>query len=659
MNGRRVLAKLSALVFGLSICASTTATADGAPQIKIDRWKQVAPDVWVLAAYEFHQRSMPKAYVVVDGKEALAVGAPLALDLAPLETKLGCRVDTVLLTHAHRDSTAAAERLIGEKRTVRAPKLSEPWLSPAGVAKYWADSVVMPIDDPPLKHRRWAQWYYLVPGRGVDGVRFDIDDGDVVRCGKWTVKAVATPGHSPDHTSYLAGAPGRTERFVFCGDAYWSDGHLFTPYTTDWHHQQADGLTAAAESLRRIAALQPTHLCTEHGSVHSVGLDRRLADTAAAIRHAAVAKGYDTWLKSNRYELQIVKLLAPEQVGSATADGNTKPWKKLSPHLYLSGNTYAIASRDGPVLLVDPYHRALPTKLAELKRDHGVGPVEALTISHAHNDHYTGVYAFPDAERPPVWALDKIAEVIEDPDRVRAPYVDPRPVRVARRIHDGEEVAWHEYKLKFHHLPGQTEFAMGLEVELDGRKVLFTGDNFYHRTQYSGSGGWSGHNRGLPRGYSYSIRKIKELQPAWILAAHGGAMEYSDADFTLREFWASGAAIATEVLSHSDNAARLWNPHSITVVPAVKHVRPGDKFEVRIVGQRGLGEAVQIKPYPNEIIVPFAESVPGSGENRFIDHAVKCEVRADAEPGLHAVPLDLEGADHPDCVLVLIVGSKK
>jgi glyoxylase-like metal-dependent hydrolase (beta-lactamase superfamily II) len=527
------------------------------------QWQELAPGVW-------RQESIPAAYALVDGRDAIVIGAPPDLDLAALEKQFEGRAETILLTHAHRDSTAAAARLVADKRTVRAPKLSEPWLSPAGVAKYWSDSVVMPIENPPLRHRRWAQWYYFVLRRGVDGVRCDVVDGDVMRCGKWTVKAVATPGHSPDHMSYLATHAERKERIVFCGDAFSRSGILHTPFTAEWHHQQPDGLNAAAESLRRIAALQPTLLCPEHGEALKEKIDAALARTAEAIRRAAVAKGYDTWLAASGRKVPSVEFLAPDQVGSATADGNTKPWTKLSPHLYLSGNTYAIASRDGSVLLVDPYHRALPGKLADLKRDHGVGPVEVMTITHAHNDHYTGVFAVPEKDRPPVWALDKIADVIEDPDRVRAPYVDPRPVPIARRLRDGEEVVWREYKLKFHHHPGQTTFTMGLELELDGRRVVFTGDNFYRHDQYSGSGGWSGHNRGLPAGYIRTIERIITMKPDWILAEHGGAMEYSAEDFAARLAWAKEAAAAADALSASGDHRRDWNPHPAAFDPEAK-----------------------------------------------------------------------------------------
>ena len=156
-------------------------------------WREIVPGLW-------HQASQPAAYVLVDGQRAIAVGAPRELDLAGLEKKLACHVETILLTHHHRDSTAFAVRLLREKRVVRAPRASEPWLSTEGVRRYWQDSIPEVLTDvpPPLAHRRWARWQYLVASEGIDGLACDLADGDVIACGKWRLTAVATPGHSPD-----------------------------------------------------------------------------------------------------------------------------------------------------------------------------------------------------------------------------------------------------------------------------------------------------------------------------------------------------------------------------------------------------------------------------------------------------------------------------
>lgn len=633
----------------LSLVFTLVSAASGA------EWRALAPGVW-------RQDSIPAAYVVVDGAEAVGFGAPAELDLASLEAKLATKVGTVLLTHSHRDTTAAAERLLAEKRIVRASKLSEPWLSPAGVEKYWSDSVVTPIADPPLRHRRWAVWQYFVPARGVAGVRFDLADGDVLRCGKWSVTAFKAAGHSPDHTAYFAQHDDRPGRTVFCGDAFSHAGKLHTPFTTEWHHQQADGLNAAAESLRRIAALEPVLLCPEHGEPITEGIDAKLAATAQALRRAAIAKGYDTYLEATGRRWPELPALAPEQVGTATADGNTFRWSKLSPHLYLSGNTYAIASSDGRMLLVDPYHRKLQAQLEELRSDHPVDVIEGMLVSHAHNDHYTGVFGFTENARPPAWTLDRIADVIENPDRIRAPYVDPRRVPVARRLRDGEEIAWREYTLRIHHQPGQTEFAMGIELRIDGRKVLFTGDNFYRAGQYSGSGGWSGHNRGLPAGYVRSLEKIIALKPDWILAEHGGAMEYSADDFALRLAWAKEAVAAADALAECGDHRIDWNPHRIAIAPAIIRAKPNDIVEATIFVDATLGKLAGTfapgEQAGNLMIRPAKNNVVGTKQIDAVRDQRKIGFRIlpDAPPGRHVIPFEAYLGTKPlpiDCVIVV------
>jgi len=70
---------------------------------------------------------------------------------------------------------------------------------------------------------------------------------------------------------------------------------------------------------------------------------------------------------------------------------------------------------------MDPYSQNIVQRVEELKRDHGCGPVEVALISHAHNDHYTGIFALPDRKRFKVWTLDKAADVVDHPHRYRAP----------------------------------------------------------------------------------------------------------------------------------------------------------------------------------------------------------------------------------------------
>ncbi len=561
--------------------------AEGHPHAS---WRPVADNVWRSAG-------SPCAYALVDGTSCLIVGAPWAI--APDRLPEGCRrCELLLLTHHHRDSCASAAQFVKAGITVRAPKASAAWLSVEGVRRYWDVSLprVKPGVFPPLFERMWGDWADLVLPEGIDDIRCDLAADDTITWHDWTLRVVATPGHSKDHVAYLAtrrddeGRGRSAAKLAFCGDAIFAPGRIWSPYTCDGHHVNDDGLRAAGKSLRQLASRGPAMLLPEHGEPITAGVDDALRKTADRLERAADLKSYERYTKQELGSPPKYDFIAPQQVGSANPQGNSKPWTRLSPHLFLTGNTYALASRDGPVLLIDAYSPGIVDRVAELKRDHGAGPVEVVSISHAHNDHYTGIFALEPAQRFEVWALDEVAGPIEQPGRIRAPYLDARPVRTHRVLKDGQTVRWREYGLKVHQLPGQTRFALGLEAVIDSRRCLFTGDNFYHADQYTGSGGWSGRNRGLPGGYAASAKLIAKLRPDWVLAEHGGAFAFNAEDFARRTRWAEAAATAADGLSPSGDHRFDWDPHRIAIEPALASVRPGTTYRFQVVAHNPLAK---------------------------------------------------------------------
>jgi glyoxylase-like metal-dependent hydrolase (beta-lactamase superfamily II) len=516
-------------------------------------------------------------------------------------------------------------------------------LTPEGVRVFWKTALPAEVPGrfPLLFERSWGRWSYLVHPAGIDGVRCDLEDRQHFAWHGWRIEVVATPGHTPDHLAFLARrtASGKHPLICFCGDALCASGKIWSPYTTDWHHVQDDGLRMAATSLTTLATRQPDILCPEHGAPITQKTSSVLAATAEALKRAAVLKSYERYTKEIIGRPPRYAFLAEDQVGSANPQGNPKPWTRLAPHLFLTGNTFALASKDGPVLLVDPYAQNLVEHVQELQRDHRVGPVEVVLISHAHNDHYTGVFALPRRDRFQVWTLDRIADVIGDPRRFRAPYVDARVVKTDCRLEDGQTVTWREYRLKIHHLPGQTWFAMGVEVVVDGKKCLFTGDNFYRADQYTGSGGWSGLNRGLPGGYARSARKVLDIRPDWVLAEHGGAFEFNTEDFRRRLRWAQEAADAADALSPSGDHAFDWDPHRIRIEPLLCKGIPGRPLRVQVVVSNPTSEErkVRIRPTRPDIV---------RGRELEITVAPRSERRQDIEltvssqlgKGRHVVP---------------------
>jgi glyoxylase-like metal-dependent hydrolase (beta-lactamase superfamily II) len=202
-------------------------------------------------------------------------------------------------------------------------------------------------------------------------------------------------------------------------------------------------------------------------------------------------------------------------------------------------------------------------------------------------------------------------------------------------------VKWHEYELTIHHHPGQTNYAMGVEVEIDGKHCLFSGDNFYHADQYTGSGGWSGRNSGLPGGYAATAKAILDMQPDWILAEHGGAFEFNAADFQRRVDWANKAAAAADALSPHGLHAYDWDPQRIRLEPTICQAKPGEKIELTIVATNPLktSESYTLVPTPGTSrFFPgaFRIEVPGG---KTVRKQVTLEVPRDASAGRLILPL--------------------
>jgi glyoxylase-like metal-dependent hydrolase (beta-lactamase superfamily II) len=562
MNPRGLTALLSLAAVG--VAAWIGGAGSGGPAA--DAWSEVAPGV-------LRSPGTTAGYALRDGDAALLIDCPLGAD--GLKAHGVKEVQAVLLTHHHRDSCAAADKLLAAGVPVRAAKPAAEWLLPAAVRKYWQESL-------PLRGSRTA---YLVVPVGHDGIDCTLKDGQAISWRGWRIEVVATPGHSHDHVAYLARKGEGGPLLAFCGDAFASPGKLWTPYTTDWDHWTDAGLVPTAKSLRLLAERKPAVLLPAHGAVIAQGTVAALEKTASNVEEVAFLKSFERYTKKRLGNAPAYRFLAKEQAGS----NGSLPWSRVSEHLFYTGNTWVLTSREkSAFLVVDPWGKRSAGQITKLKADRTLGPLEVVMFSHAHYDHYDGVYDLPDRDRFQVWMLDKAATPVAEPFLLRAPFLDARPVRIDRRPKEGETLAWREYRFRFHHLPGQSEFTMGVETSIDGKRCLFTADNWFHVDLYSGSGGWMGLNRSFPTRYADSAQKVLDLAPEWVLAEHGGAFEFNAEDFRRRVQWGRAGARAADALSPSGNHLHDWDPHRVHVEPLLQKAKPGALLSWTLVATNSL-----------------------------------------------------------------------
>lgn len=535
-------------------------------------WREVVPGV-------LRSPGQPAGYALVQGDRALLIDVPGHLE--GLQARGVRRIEMVLLTHHHRDGLAGVEAALKAGARVRAPKGSAPWLEAKGVAGYWKDAI-------PLRTSRTA---YLVVAEGIGGIDCTLTEDEAITFGDWTLQVVATPGHSFDHVAFVGTRKPAKRKYLFAGDALAGAGKLWSPYTSDWDHWTEAGLRPTAESLRKLAKVGADLLLPAHGEVirgegKTGAVQEALDRTIAAVDEVAFLKSYERFTRARLKDPPKYAFLAKEQAGS----NGSKPWSRLSKNLWLTGNTYVLRSKDGPCLIVDPWDPHSAKQIPKLQKEEGLGKTEVVLCSHAHFDHYDGAYLLLEREKPAVWTLDQVAGPIAEPFRLRAPFLDARPLPITRRFRDGETAQWREYTLKFHFFPGQTLYTMAVETTIDGKRCLFTGDNFFHHELYSGTGGWMGLNRSGPSLYEQSARKVLEIAPEWVLAEHGSAMEYSEADFKRRVEWGKVGGKAADALCVRGNHRHDWNPHLVRIEPVLQKARAGQTVDAELVVDNVLGE---------------------------------------------------------------------
>jgi glyoxylase-like metal-dependent hydrolase (beta-lactamase superfamily II) len=544
---------LAAVYAGLAQNAGPAATT----------WIVVAPGV-------LRSPGSVAGYALIDGDRALLIDAPVAADgLAAHGVR---KVETVLLTHYHRDVCVALPVLL-KSSAVHAPAKAAEWLEPEPVRKYWQVSI-------PLRGSRTA---YRVVSEGFAGIDYSLTDGKTLDWHGWRLTVIDTPGHALAHVAIAARKPDGP-RIVFCGGALASAGKLWAPYTTDWDHWTDAGLKPTAQSLRRLIEQKPDVLCPTHGPVVTKGVEAALKQTLAAVEEAGFLKSFERYTKERLGNPPVYRFLARQQAES----NGSRPWSRVSEHLWLTGNTYVLTSKDGPGLMIDPWDKRSADQFAKLQRDQGVGPLEVVMFSHAHYDHYDGIYHLPERDKFAVWTLDTVARPLAEPARWRAPFIDIRPVKFDKTPRPGETLAWREYRFRFHHLPGQSFYTMGVEATIDGKNCYFTADNFFHQDMFSGSGGWMGLNRSSPLMYAASARQVLDARPEWVLAEHGGPFEFNAEDFRRRVLWGEAAAKAADALCPSGNHRADWDPSRIHVEPLLQKAKPGATVKATLVAANPL-----------------------------------------------------------------------
>jgi glyoxylase-like metal-dependent hydrolase (beta-lactamase superfamily II) len=587
-------------------------------------------------------------YVVRDGESALLIdlGRGTVLDhLAEIGVR---RVEWVLFTHHHREQCQGAPRLAGRDVKTAGPEGERGLFEhPSDFRKMkvkledrftvYGSSYVRPPTEPILLDRTFRtndsfQWH-----------------GREFAC-------VETPGNSPGAMSYLLKRD--QGLWAFSGDLILQGAKMHTWFDTEWDYGFGAGIRALRKSVGDLAGRPVLALLPSHGPwIQEPGAE--LAEYSRKLERLErlYVRGYDVEHGSVAYQ---------DKVSRPTVISNVV---QVSPHLFkfkrlnfwpnfnliLADNGHGLAVDCG--LLDEPF---LDTALEGLKQHYGLKAIDAVIISHMHGDHFLEAPHLRAKWGTQIWALRNMVDKMEHPEwfDYAAPiqaYGKKNPdgspmqgARVDRAFKPGEKFSWEGYRFTVDWMPGQTEFALCLQGQIDGQTVAFTGDNIFgdpDNPEQTGHEAMVAHNSAiLEEGYIYGAEYLSRLKPDILVGGHSFVMGNPGAFIQRYRLWSYDMRAAFQELSPDPDYRYWFDPFWVRAEPYRSTIRPGTKRIVKLFVRnfRPRTQTHRIELHTPADLVARPSVIEGSlsSESRRA-FPITIQVAPHSRPGVRLVGLDV------------------
>jgi glyoxylase-like metal-dependent hydrolase (beta-lactamase superfamily II) len=459
-------------------------------------------------------RDTCNVWVIRRGREAVCIDFGSGAVLDQLDELGVDRITDVLVTHFHRDGVDGLPRAAEAGIRIWVPPAEQDFFTNA--REVWARA--RPENDYDLLQTRFAP----VEPVEIAGV---VSEYRTRAYGPVEVFTLPTPGHTPGSVTYLVDVGGRT--VAFTGDLLYAPGQVWSLAATQWTYSGVEGQAASILSLGVLARRAPDVLLPAHGEP--------MEDPAPALA------------ETQRPLTELMELRREDVEQWDLERWLDDPWEVITPHLLRSrtsfATSYAVLSDSGAALVIDWGYglwtgypsggerwtcRPVLEPIDALKRNHGVRRVEAVVTTHYHDDHVAGANLLRDVEGTEVWAPENVAPILERPPHYDLPCLWFDPIPVDRVLPFGEPIPWHEHELTVHPLPGHTHYAAAIEFELDGRRILATGDQQTNPEDGRSILNYQYRNRFSTDDFVKSAELYERLRPDLLLTGHWGVHELTD-----------------------------------------------------------------------------------------------------------------------------------
>jgi hypothetical protein len=217
-----------------------------------------------------------------------------------------------------------------------------------------------------------------------------------------------------------------------------------------------------------------------------------------------------------------------------------------------------------------------------------------------------------------------------------------------RLFKDGESFDWEGYHFTIDWMPGQTEFALAVRGVIDGKSVVFTGDNIFgdpEDPRHTGHEAVVAHNSSiLEEGYILGAEYLSRIKPDLLMGGHSYVMDRPAAFIERYRRWAYEMRDAFQGLISGDDYRYGYDPFWVRVEPYRLRIRPGESAEVEVHVRNFRG-----RPQAHRVVFDAPAGLEVSPAALVGDLAAesrgtfKAQIRAaaDAAPGVRIVGLDV------------------
>ena len=575
-------------------------------------------------------------------------------NVLPELNKIGVnRVEWVLLTHHHREQLQGIEKVDRKVTNVAAPHGE------------------LELFENPTHYRRWFPKLndpYTVYGASYSRplarpVAIDraIKDGDTFEWRGYEINCTETPGHSPASLSYtLKGKDGSIG--IFTGGHFHEGAKMSSWYDSEWDYGFGKGIDALLESTDKLIGISPDIAFPSSGPVIQKATHQlqRFKQKLSVFRKSYI-RGYEPFKATPRQRDPISK---PTEFSMIN---------QITPHLYklnteTIGKNFTILIADsGHALILDCglFPEVFLHKLIKGMKEHlGLKQIDALWVSHMHGDHFLLGPALQKHYGAKTWTLDIIADVCENPRNYDYSALVSSygggfdGMKIDKRFADGESIEWEGYRIQVDWMPGQTKYHCALWLEVDGMKVVSTGDNIFADsadcTQNGHEAVVARNNAIIEEGYLYGSRYLQELKPDLILGSHSYVMPNPEGLIERYHNWSIDMIRLYKDMLPDTDYEYLYDPNWVSAYPYRVDLATEctQKVDITVRNFRSTPQSHSIElVLPDGILAEPAILKGLVGPESSRTYSVQIQRSASyrkSEQGIHIVPFDisLDGQHH-------------